>query len=162
MHIHYSLSRQPAQRRLIQLPKRPPLSQKQSGVTLVEILVVLAIIGLLAGLVGPQVLNALGGAKSKTALIQIRDIEQALEMYKLDVGRYPNTAQGLESLIEKPSGTAGWNGPYLKNGKLPPDPWGSEYRYKYPGDQAEFDVFTLGEDGSPGGDGENRDVGNWQ
>ena len=136
--------------------------RSQLGVTLVEILVVLAIIGLLAGLVGPQVLNALGGAKSKTALIQIRDIEQALEMYKLDVGRYPNNAQGLSALVKKPSGASGWNGPYLKNGKLPPDPWGTDFLYRYPGEQAEFDIYTLGEDGSPGGDGEGRDIGNWE
>ncbi|MEM1404593.1 MAG: type II secretion system major pseudopilin GspG [Pseudomonadota bacterium] len=136
--------------------------RSQRGVTLVEILVVLAIIGLLAGLVGPQVLNALGGAKSKTALIQIRDIEQALEMYKLDVGRYPNNAQGLSALVQKPSGASGWNGPYLKNGKLPPDPWGTDFLYRYPGEQTEFDIYTLGEDASPGGDGESRDIGNWE
>jgi general secretion pathway protein G len=135
---------------------------RNGGFTLMELLVVLAILGLLMSLVGPQVLKQLGGAKTKTALIQIRDLEQALEMYKLDVGRYPNTAQGLVALVEKPGGTSGWNGPYLKNGKLPQDPWGGDYKYKYPGDRAEFDVFTLGQDGSVGGDGEDRDVGNWE
>lgn len=135
---------------------------RSGGFTLMELLVVLAILGLLMSLVGPQVLKQLGGAKTKTARIQIRDLEQALEMYKLDVGRYPNTTQGLAALVEKPGSAAGWNGPYLKNGKLPPDPWGGSYLYKYPGDRAEFDVYTLGEDGSPGGEGEASDVGSWE
>ena len=98
------------------------------GFTLVELLVVLAILGLLMGLVGPTLLKQLGGAKSKTALIQIRDLEQTLEMYKLDVGRYPSTAQGLEALVRKPNGAAGWNGPYLKKKSVPRDPWGNEYQ----------------------------------
>ena len=133
----------------------------QSGFTLMELLVVLAILGLLMSLVGPQVLKQLGGAKTKTALIQIRDLEQALEMYKLDVGRYPNTAQGLDALVDKPGGTAGWNGPYLK-GDVPQDPWKQDYLYKYPGERGELDIFSYGQNGSPGGDGEDADVGNWQ
>ena len=95
------------------------------GFTLVELLVVLAILGMLAALVGPQVLNQLGGAKSKTAVIQINDLEQALEIYKLDVGRFPSSSQGLEALVSEPSGARGWNGPYLKKGELPLDPWGN-------------------------------------
>ncbi|MDP5070930.1 MAG: type II secretion system major pseudopilin GspG, partial [Congregibacter sp.] len=91
-----------------------------------ELLVVLAILGLLMSLVGPQVLNQLGGAKTKTALIQIRDLEQALEMYKLDVGRYPSSSEGLEALVSKPASAAGWNGPYLKS-DVPLDPWKREY-----------------------------------
>ena len=134
---------------------------RTGGFTLMELLVVLAILGLLMSLVGPQVLNQLGGAKTKTALIQIRDLEQALEMYKLDVGRYPNTAQGLDALVSKPGGTAGWNGPYLK-GNVPADPWNRAYIYKYPGERGELDIYTYGQNGSPGGDGEDADVGNWQ
>ena len=126
-----------------------------------ELLVVLAILGLLMSLVGPQVLNQLGGAKTKTALIQIRDLEQALEMYKLDVGRYPSSAQGLGALVEKPGDTAGWNGPYLK-GDVPLDPWKYEYHYKYPGERGELDIYSYGQNGAPGGDGEDTDVGNWQ
>lgn len=133
----------------------------QSGFTLMELLVVLAILGLLMSLVGPQVLKQLGGAKSKTALIQIRDLEQALEMYKLDVGRYPSTAQGLEALVDKPSGVSGWNGPYLK-GAVPQDPWNQDYIYKYPGERSELDIMTYGQNGSPGGDGEDSDIGNWR
>jgi general secretion pathway protein G len=133
----------------------------QRGFTLMELLVVLAILGLLMSLVGPQVLKQLGGAKSKTALIQIRDLEQALEMYKLDVGRYPSTAQGLEALVDKPSGVSGWNGPYLK-GAVPQDPWNQDYIYKYPGERSELDIMTYGQNGSPGGDGEDSDIGNWR
>lgn len=134
---------------------------RQSGITLVEMLVVLAIIGLLAGLVGPAVLNQLGGAKTKTAKVQIKDFEQSLEIFKLDVGRFPSTQEGLQALVTKPAGIKGWNGPYLKSG-VPSDPWNREYQYKSPGEKGEFDIYTFGQDGNPGGDGENADVGNWE
>lgn len=140
--------------------KSKQTQKRQRGFTLMEMLVVLAILGLLASLVGPAVLNQLGGAKSKTAAIQIKDLEQALEMYKLDVGRYPTSSQGLEALVKKPSGASGWNGPYLK-ASVPEDPWGGEYLYKSPGDRADVDIFSYGADGNPGGDGEDADVGNW-
>ncbi|MEH6568959.1 MAG: type II secretion system major pseudopilin GspG [Halioglobus sp.] len=135
-------------------------ASRQSGFTLMELLVVLAILGLLMSLVGPQVLNQLGGAKVKTAAIQIKDLEQALEMYKLDVGRFPRTEEGLDALMKKPAKGSGWNGPYLKS-DVPLDPWKAEYHYKYPGDHGEFDIFTYGQNGSPGGEGEDTDVGNW-
>ena len=133
----------------------PPL-----GFTLIELLVVLAILALLAGLVGPTVLNQLGGAKTKTAKIQIKDLEMSLEMYKLDVGTYPGSNEGLEALVQKPSDADGWNGPYLKS-EVPKDPWKNDYYYVYPGTRAEIDIYSLGEDGAQGGDGENADVGNW-
>ncbi len=136
-------------------------SRRQRGFTLMELLVVLAILGLLVSLVGPQVLNQLGGAKTKTAKIQIKDLEQALEMYKLDVGRFPSTNESLDALIAKPGNATGWNGPYLKGGKVPQDPWNRKYHYKYPGEQAEIDIFSYGQNGSPGGDGEDSDVNSW-
>jgi len=128
------------------------------GFTLVELLVVLAILGMLAALVGPQVLNQLGGAKSKSAAIQISDLEQALEIYKLDVGRFPNSSQGLTALVRQPSGVKGWNGPYLKKGELPMDPWGNPYEYRYPGQGGSPEITSLGADGRPGGSGEDADV----
>ena len=134
---------------------------KQSGFTLMELLVVLAILGLLMSLVGPRVLNQLGGAKTKTALIQIKDLEQTLEMYKLDVGRFPSSSEGLQALVTKPGTAPGWNGPYLK-ADVPLDPWKREYQYKYPGERGELDIFTYGQNGAPGGEGEDSDVGNWQ
>jgi general secretion pathway protein G len=137
------------------------VSRRHAGFTLMELLVVLAILGLLMSLVGPRVLNQLGGAKVKTAAIQIKDLEQSLEMYKLDTGRFPTTSQGLQALNSKPAGADGWNGPYLKS-DVPVDPWKREYHYKYPGEKGELDIFTFGQNGTPGGDGEDTDVGNWK
>ena len=132
----------------------------QSGFTLVELLVVLAILGMLAALVGPQVLNQLGGAKSKSAVIQIRDLEQALELYKLDVGRFPKSNEGLDALVRAPSGARGWNGPYLKKDEVPLDPWGSAYDYRYPVTTGSgYEILSYGADGRAGGTGEDADVG---
>lgn len=134
---------------------------RQRGFTLMELLVVLAILGLLMSLVGPRVLNQLGGAKTKTTGIQIKDLEQSLEMYKLDVGRFPSTEEGLAALVTKPGNAPGWNGPYLKS-DVPLDPWNREYHYKYPGERGELDIFSYGQDGRAGGEGEDADVGNWK
>lgn len=139
-----------------------PAPRRTRGFTLVELLVVLAILGLLAGLVGPKVLGQLGGAKSKTAPVQMKDLEQAAELFKLDVGRFPTPAEGLDALVIKPASAPGWNGPYLKKGGVPKDPWGNPYHYEAPGKHGDIDIYTLGADGTPGGDGENADIGNWQ
>ena len=133
-------------------------NRRQLGFTLVELLVVLAILGMLAALVGPQVLNQLGGAKSKSAAIQIRDFESALELYKLDVGRFPRSGEGLEALVRQPSGARGWNGPYLKKDEVPQDPWGNPYEYRVSGSSIE--ITSLGADGRQGGSGEDADVSN--
>jgi general secretion pathway protein G len=142
------------------IAKKHIFVSREMGFTLIELLVVLAIISLLAGLVGPSVLKQLGGAKTKTARVQIKDLEQSLEMYKLDVGHYPETSEGLSALVEKPGSADGWNGPYLKSG-LPKDPWNRDYLYTNPGTHAEVDISSLGQDGAPGGEGEDSDVGNW-
>jgi general secretion pathway protein G len=133
----------------------------QRGFTLVELLVVLVILGLLAGLVGPTVLNQLGGAKSKTARVQIADLEQAAELFKLDVGRFPTSDEGLGALVNKPGSAQGWNGPYLKK-SMPNDPWGNPYHYASPGRQGAIDIYSYGADGVAGGEGENADIGNWE
>jgi general secretion pathway protein G len=132
-----------------------------AGFTLVELLVVLAILTLLAGIVGPRVLGQLGGAKSKTTVVQIADIDKALELFKLDVGRFPTTEEGLAALTARPpTVTTGWAGPYLK-GALPTDPWTRPYRYQLaPGGAIE--ILSLGADGAPGGEGENADIRNAQ
>ena len=137
------------------------LVERERGFTLMELLVVLAILGLLMSLVGPRVLNSLGGAKTKTAGIQIKDLEQTLEMYKLDVGRFPSTEEGLQALVTRPGNAAGWNGPYLKS-DVPLDPWNREYYYKYPGENSEVDIYSYGQDGQAGGESEDADVANWK
>jgi general secretion pathway protein G len=131
--------------------------RRARGFTLIELLVVLAILTLLAGLVGPRVLGQLGGAKAKTAAVQIADLDKSLELFKLDVGRYPTTQEGLQALVVKPGAVNGWNGPYLKGG-VPSDPWGNPYRYANNGGAIE--IISLGADGAAGGDGENADVRN--
>jgi general secretion pathway protein G len=140
---------------------RPNCSRAASaGFTLVELLVVLAILTLLAGIVGPRVLGQLGGAKSKTAAVQIADLDKALELFKLDVGRFPTTEEGLEALLARPATvTSGWAGPYVK-GVIPSDPWGRPYRYQGPGPNGAVDIHTLGADGAVGGEGENADIHN--
>lgn len=131
----------------------------QRGFTLIELLVVLAILTLLIGLVGPRVLGQLGGAKSKTAAVQIADLEKTLELYKLDVGRFPTTEEGLDALIKRPASANGWAGPYLKGGSIPMDPWNKPYRYTATGD-SQIEIVSFGSDGATGGEGENADVRN--
>jgi len=133
--------------------------RRNKGFTLIELLVVLAILTMLAGLVGPRVLGLLGGAKSKTAGVQIADLEKSLELFKLDVGRFPNTKEGLDALSTKPAAANGWNGPYLKGG-VPNDPWGKPYVFNSPTADGGIEIISLGADGLPGGDGENADVRN--
>lgn len=142
---------------MVRIPLTTARRSRARGFTLIELLVVLAILTLLAGLVGPKVLNQLGGAKSKTAAVQIADLDKSLELFKLDVGRYPSTEEGLEALVKKPGSANGWNGPYLKGG-LPTDPWGHAYRYTSSGGNIE--ILSLGADGAPGGEGENADIRN--
>jgi general secretion pathway protein G len=135
--------------------------EHQGGFTLIELLVVLAILGMIVAFVTPQVLKYLGRAKTDSAHIQIENIAGALDLYRLDVGRYPTQAEGLQALIEHPVGLNSWNGPYLKQKAIPADPWSRPYIYKQPGDHGEYDLYTLGADGVPCGSGENQDVTNW-
>mgnify|MGYP001765838393 CR=1 FL=1 len=123
----------------------------RAGFTLVEMLVVLVIIGLIIGLVGPRVLNYVGEAKEKTAKIQIESFKSAIDLYYLDTGRYPATADGLGALVKKPGGADGWNGPYLRGGNVPLDPWGHAYAYRSPAEKAPYEITTLGAQGGGGG-----------
>lgn len=134
---------------------------KQTGFTLLELLVVLGIIAMLAGLVGPQVMKHMGESKVKAAKVQVEDLAQTLDMYKLDVGSYPTSEQGLNALIENPGDVKRWNGPYLRKSKVPLDPWNNEYHYTSPGEHGKFDISSTGADGKDGGEGEDQDINSW-
>ncbi len=138
-----------------------PSRRALRGFTLVELLVVLAILGLLAGLVGPQVMKFLDSSKTKTAALQIEELAATLDLYRLELGRYPTTAEGLEALVRDPGNISGWNGPYLRRGQVPKDPWGNDYVYRAPGQHGPFDIISYGADGQEGGEGDNRDITSW-
>jgi general secretion pathway protein G len=133
----------------------------EDGFTLVELLVVLGIVALLATLVGPRVLGYFAKAKSQTAQIQIRNLHNAVELYFLDTGNYPDSETGLDALMASPADTPGWGGPYLKIKENLVDPWGHPYAYKFPGEHGAFDLVSFGRDAQPGGEGEDRDLINW-
>jgi len=134
---------------------------RDDGFTLLELLVVLAILGLLAAIVGPQVIRYLGSSRSQSAHIQAKNIVAALELYKLDAGRYPTAEEGLGALVKAPASDPAWNGPYIADPKALVDPWGKPYMIKSPGEHGDVDVYSYGSDGVSGGTGEAKDVGNW-
>ncbi len=135
--------------------------KNQAGFTLVELIVVVIIIGLLAGLVVPQFIKQEEKATAKAAKAQIELFGTALDTFRLDVGRYPTSQEGMAALMQKPGGVDRWDGPYLRK-DLPPDPWGKPYVYKSPGDHGVYDIISYGADGAPGGDGNNRDITSWE
>ena len=149
--------------RIHMVPASPHSRQTvNGGFTLIEILVVIVIVGLLASIVAPNIMGKIGGAKSKTARIQVEDLSAAVDLYFLDVGNYPSTDQGLDALITAPEGIDRWDGPYLRKRKIPADPWGHPYQYRSPGEQAAFELWSFGADGNAGGTGEDADVANWE
>lgn len=135
--------------------------KKEHGFTLVELLIVMVIIGLLAALVGPKMFGKVGKSKQKAAKTQISLFETALDAYRLDIGKYPSTDDGLQALRVKPDGLDKWDGPYLAK-ELPADPWGNPYEYRCPGEHEEYDIISLGADGIPGGEGEDTDIVSWK
>jgi general secretion pathway protein G len=146
-------------RRIVQsaVVRRAALSASP-GFTLIEMLVVLVIIGLIMGLVGPQVLNYLTNARTKAARLQIEAFASSLDLYYLDTGRYPQGNEGLEALVRRPPGLEVWNGPYLKGGAVPLDPWGHAYVYRAPAERAPYEITSLGADGLDGGTGSAADI----
>ena len=137
------------------------LKTKQSGMTMMELLAVLVIIGIVGGVIGAKFLGQAEEAKRKAAKIEIGQIGQALDLFKLEVGRYPNTSEGLQALITAPPGVTNWNGPYWKQDTLPKDPWKNDYKYTQPGQHGAYDILSMGPAGQEGGDGPNRDITSW-
>jgi general secretion pathway protein G len=138
--------------------KRP---NNQKGFTLIELLIVMIILGLLAALVAPRMFGKVGTSKQKAAKAQISLFETALDTYRLDVGEFPTSDQGLQALREKPSDVDDWDGPYLPK-EIPKDPWGNSYEYRHPGEHGDYDIISYGADGQPGGEEEEADVVNWK
>jgi len=138
--------------------KRP--TEVERGFSLIELIVVLVILGLLATVVGPRVMDRLGKGKSEIAKLQVDQLEGALGLFRFDVGRYPTTNEGLQGLIDT-AGVQNWSGPYLDKRTLPKDPWGREYQYRAPGQNGDFDLWSWGADGTQGGEDDNADVTSW-
>lgn len=134
---------------------------REAGFTLLELLVVLAILGLLAAIVGPQVIKYLDSSKSQSARVQAKNVAAALNLFKLDASRYPTQEEGVAALVKQPASVPNWNGPYLAEQSAILDPWGRAYLLRIPGEHGDVDVYSLGADGQPGGTGEARDVGNF-
>jgi general secretion pathway protein G len=135
------------------------MAARTPGFTLLELLVVVVIIGLLAGFVAPRYFGQVGKSEVNVAKAQLDALEKALDQYRLDTGRYPSAELGLKALVERPADEPKWNGPYLRKA-IPLDPWGKPYLYRFPGEKAEFDLLSFGKDGQPGGSGENADITN--
>ena len=142
--------------------KRKQASHGQRGFTLIELLVAIVILGLIVGVAGPRVVGFLSGARSDTARLQIEEFNASLDLFKLEVGRYPTSQEGLQALVQQPSGLAGWNGPYLRKPSVPKDPWKNDYHYVSPGQHGPYDISSLGADNREGGDGENKDINGWE
>lgn len=136
--------------------------RRQGGFTLIEIMVVIIILGLLGAVVGPRLLGNVGKANTDTTRLQIENLSAALDLYYLEVGDYPTTDQGLAALIEKPADVDTWNGPYLKKRKIPTDAWREPFIYRSPGENGPYDLYSLGKDGTEGGEGENADIYSWE
>lgn len=142
-------------------PDRSQTSDRQSGFTLLELLVVLVILALIAAFAAPRVLKYLGGARTDSAKIQIESLINILDLYKLEIGTYPSEQDGIEALIEAPAGAERWDGPYVRKRDELVDPWGRLFAYRFPGEYGDFDLYSLGADGVEGGDGEDADVTSW-
>jgi len=152
----------PAGRPYLEPETRNPERRREAGFTLIELLVVIIIIGLLAALVGPKLFGRVGKGKQAAAQAQIELFGAALDNFRLDVGRYPSSDEGLRALLVNPGAIENWEGSYLKKEEIPLDPWGHPYVYKSPGEHGDYDMISYGGDGVAGGDGENQDIVSWK
>jgi general secretion pathway protein G len=154
-------------RRRMKIPSwrgRAPVGRRagaSAGFTLIELLVVLVILGVLVTVAAPQAMRYLGGAKQDGARLQLQSLSTAIDLYRLDTGRYPSREDGLAALVQAPAGQSRWNGPYIRKAEQLQDPWGRVWRYRAPGEHGAYDLFSLGADDRPGGAGEDRDVTSW-
>ena len=135
---------------------------RNGGFTLIELLIVMVILGLLASLVAPRLVGKVGKSKTRAAQAQVELLSTALESYRLDVGRYPATKEGLSALVKAPEDVKGWDGPYLRKETIPNDPWNRPYRYRCPGEHMDYDIFSYGADDKQGGEGEDSDIVSWK
>ncbi|WP_346891497.1 type II secretion system major pseudopilin GspG [uncultured Roseibium sp.] len=134
------------------------INRKKAGFSLMEVLIALAILALIATIVGPRAISFLSRSKTKTAELQIEELKTSLELYYLDIGRYPSESGGLKALVMPSDNTPNWNGPYLENAASLNDPWDRPYLYRSPGSKGEYEIYTLGRDGAEGGSGEDKDI----
>ncbi len=135
--------------------------RRGNGFTLVELLIVLVILGMIAMFAAPRVIKYLSSAKTDAAKIHIENLAATLDLYRLEVGHYPNDEEGLEALVERPPGVEKWNGPYIKKSAMLMDPWGNLYIYQFPGEHGEYDLYSFGADQAEGGEGEQQDITSW-
>ena len=146
-----------------EIMKHGDAMRRQRGFSLLELLVVLLLLGAFAGIFAPKIFGQAEKAKRNAAKLEIDQIGQGLDLFKLEIGRYPTTQEGLQALVTAPSGVANWNGPYLKRSSVPKDPWSTEYKYVSPGEQSRpYDIISFGADQKEGGDGDNKDITSWQ
>jgi general secretion pathway protein G len=148
---------------MVELHRRRRLLRRgEEGFTLVEMLVVITIIGLIMALVGPRVLNYLAESKVKAARIQVESFASSLDLFYLDNGRYPTTSEGLSALAQRPGSAEAWNGPYVRSGAIPNDPWGHAYVYRSPSEHGAYEIISYGSDGQEGGTGTAADIESWK
>lgn len=147
--------------KLRRMQKNVQPQKGEEGFTLLELLVVLGIIALLAALVAPQVLRYMSDARASAASAQLKNLQTAIELYFLDTGTYPANEAGVTALVKEPSDVPAWRGPYIKVESGLRDPWGKAYLYKFPGEHGAYDLLSLGRDGKPGGEGEDKDIQSW-
>ena len=155
------VTRNPAPQKPKSSGRQNEAERRQGGFTLVELLVVMTILVLLAGIVAPRVIGYVSTSKVKATTVQIESLTTALELFRLDAGRYPTTDEGLLALVRNPANGLSWQGPYLRSKSVPSDPWGAPFHYRYPGKNSAFDIFSFGADGKQGGEGESQDIVDW-